>query len=200
MSIKNPWPNIKDIEINDNTTLSSSKIIEALQPALDVQVRTGSNMLDNERAKDYILDTISSSASGTNATGDYFTLTAGSVLSGVSLFPWLEYKENTAYTFIIKVGKNNTSTNTNMRIVYTDSTSSYVVRTNTSSDPTDAETIAFVTDPSKTVEGVYGVNQSGTTYVYYDTLGFFEGSRTAAEYEPYETDSIGNILKDRGII
>lgn len=36
MSIKNPWPNIKDNEVNDNTTWSSAKIKAEIDAILAV--------------------------------------------------------------------------------------------------------------------------------------------------------------------
>ena len=96
---------------------------------------------------------------------------------------YIPFKENTSYTFVL-VGYNSKSTAdaSNLRIYYTDGTN-----TTLSFDSTSAtkQTKIYTTPSSKTVNRLSKTNQDGTTVLYYDECGIFEGTITAEEYEPY---------------
>ena len=96
---------------------------------------------------------------------------------------YIPFKENTSYTFVL-VGYNSKATAdaSNLRIYYTDGTN-----TTLSFDSTSAtkQTKIYTTPASKTVNRLSKTNQDGTTILYYDECGIFEGTITAEDYEPY---------------
>lgn len=151
----------------------------------------GKNLLNGEDAKDYVSASFSTSTSGENATGKFYTLMAGYPINGVNMFPWIRFKENTQYTFIVKIAKDAASTSTNLRFAYSDGTYSNISRTSTSSDVTEAEILAVSSGANKTVVGIFGTFASGRTYIYYEHMGVFEGVKTINDYEPY----IGHITE-----
>lgn len=154
--------------------------------------RTGKNLLNGVEAKDYALATFSTSTSGENTTGRYYTLLSGYPINNVNLFPWLKFKSNTAYTFIAEFAKNNTAYSTNIQFVYSDGTFDSISRVNTSDVVTESEILVATSNSSKTLVGVCGRFQSGTSYLYYDHMGVFEGTVTDNSYEPY-TGEVKNI-------
>lgn len=94
----------------------------------------------------------------------------------------VRFKENTQYTIILKFS--NTVARTNMRIVYTDGTSSIVA-----TSATGLQTITFVSSANKTINFIGGSNNDGTSVFYYEECGVFEGVLTADDFEPYEGDT-----------
>lgn len=96
---------------------------------------------------------------------------------------YIPFKENTSYTFVL-VGYNSktTATATNLRIYYTDGTNTTL---NFGSQSATKQTIIYTTPASKTVNRLSKTNQDGTTVLYYDECGIFEGAITAQDYEPY---------------
>lgn len=149
----------------------------------------GTNLLNGKDAKDFAIDSFSTSTSGENETGKFYTLLASYPIHYVNVFPWLRFKENTQYTFIVKIAKDATSQSTNLRFAYSDGTYSNINRTNTSSDVTEAETLAVTSRANKTLIGITGFFASNRTYIYYEHMGIFEGVKTVNDYEPY----IGHI-------
>lgn len=93
-----------------------------------------------------------------------------------------KFKENTRYTIILTGKKTSmTSRVLNMRVYYSDSTYDNL------SLPEGAEanvkyTFAFVTDSGKTVTSIIKTNNSGTSILYYDECGVFEGVLTAQDF------------------
>lgn len=94
------------------------------------------------------------------------------------------FKENTRYTFIITCSKSS-GTSTNLRVTYTDG--SY---DNLSGIPTTKTMNVFVTASGKTVDHFMKYTASGTTTLYYEESGIFEGVLTASDFEPY----VGTVL------
>lgn len=98
-----------------------------------------------------------------------------------------KFKENTRYTFILTYDKGTgTLTGSNVKVAYTDGTTA---NTPTISDPSTKETIVFVSAAGKTIRAFYKSNNSGTTHLYYDESGIFEGVLTAQDFEEWS----GNI-------
>ena len=118
--------------------------------------------------------TINFSAAATVSMG----ITQDSGLTG-------KFKENTPYTFIITFVNNN-STSANLQINYTDGTNSIPPGLTTQGVK---ETIVFTTPASKTVLSLSKRNSGGTTILYYEESGIFEGTLTADDFVPYE----GNV-------
>lgn len=145
----------------------------------------GSQLLANAQA--YI-------PSGTTDTeNNYFSYVASaSTESGTDGFTgslFYKFKANTVYTFIITVAKSGSNRNANMRIYYTDGT--YI----TVAVPSDfieyqKYNLVYTTDNTKTVRGLYKVQNAGTTRIYYDECGIFEGTITAEQFEAYNAEKI----------
>ena len=139
---------------------------------------TNENILGGQ----YLLERLSYAVpSGTtNKTNKTFAFGASAAVPHW-IFSYYNYpfKENTQYTFIITYSKNS-GTSTNIRVGYTDGTT-----TNITSSGTAKKTIAFVTAEGKTVKYFGKYTGSGTTTLYYEESGLFEGALTASDYKPY---------------
>lgn len=98
-----------------------------------------------------------------------------------------KFKENTQYTFVMTYDKNDGATRApNLRVIYTDGTYcdfSYIT------DATTKEMTITTTEVGKTVKRFYKRNMSGTTHLYYNESGIFEGVLTAQDFEEWS----GNI-------
>ena len=90
--------------------------------------------------------------------------------------PW---KENTQYTFIL-TGIHSGGTASNLWIYYTDGSRTLLPHY----DQTKTIT-CFVTAAEKTVLALSKANSSGTTTLYCDECGIFEGVLTEEDFEPY---------------
>lgn len=105
--------------------------------------------------------------------------------SSISVSHWIysyynyPFKENTQYTFIITYSKSSGGS-TNIRVGYTDGTTQ-----NITSSGTTKKSIAFVTTAGKTVRYFGKYTGSGTTTLYYNESGIFEGVLNAADFEQY---------------
>lgn len=93
--------------------------------------------------------------------------------------PKVPFKENTRYTFIITV--QNASKRLNFRIYYTDGSVQALPDLTT----TGKETLAIVTSANKTVLTIVRQAQGGTTKIYYDESGVFEGVLTASDFQQF---------------
>lgn len=94
----------------------------------------------------------------------------------------IKFKENTRYTFVIKFS--NTVARTNLAVVYTDGTINFIPTRNTG-----LQTVVYTTDNGKTVDYLRGYNSDGTTVIYYEESGLFQGVVTADDFEPYNPNS-----------
>ncbi len=92
------------------------------------------------------------------------------------------FKENTAYTFIITISKTS-GVGANMRVLYTDGTSTDIPDVSAAGVK---QTLVLVSNATKTVASLGKKNYSGSTCVYYDESGIFEGELTAADFVPYQ--------------
>ena len=91
-----------------------------------------------------------------------------------------KFKPNTQYTLILTISKTGGGNGSNLRIYYTDGTYTNITGFNTTKSTT-----AVVTSAGKTVASLSKSNSGGTTYLYYDESGIFEGVLTADEFKPY---------------
>ena len=221
MSIKNPWPNIKDNEFNDNTTLSSSLINAAFEFIKDQKVTvlaegniitfktcltddlvsatlniippedgissvnvitTGLNLFGGEALKDGIVASMPSST--VDADNKTVTFASGATLSQRITDNYMsgKFKENTQYTFILSLEKTS-GTGSNLRIYYTDGSYTAVPSL---SGPNVKELKTVTTMANKTVNYLSKTNQAGSTIVYYDECGVFEGNSPV--FEAYHGD------------
>ena len=100
-------------------------------------------------------------------------------------YNWLtdKFKENTQYTFIFKIYKNSGSSS-NMRIYYVDGTYDTI----TGYYGTQTRTVATVSSSGKTIYSLTKTNGSGTSTVFYDASGIFEGELTVDDFKEYVGD------------
>ena len=143
-------------------------------------VRTGVNLWGGEGLKDDILAKVTgATADSTNKTVSYSASRVASILLIDSIF-----KLSTQYTLIFK-GDNTSATvkSLNLQVNYTDGT-----RYNNLIF-TDGVCV-FTSTAGKTIKSIQGVWGTGTTTLYYDECGIFEGILTAAEFEPYDGQSV----------
>lgn len=119
-----------------------------------------------------------------NTTDKYVSFAAnGTVISGTGGLVGTGYfKENTRYTFIFTIYKTS-GTGSNIRVYYTDGTYDNIASVSAAGTK---ETKVLVSDSEKTVSHVSKTAQSGTTRIYYDESGIFEGVLTADDFEAYK--------------
>ena len=137
-------------------------------------------------------------ANSTNYTGydyiggNYVSVSAtrtGTYLTGL--------KPNTRYTVILSLSKSNDSPATNLRIVYSDGTGDHIVLPTTPASNVKY-VIVFTTAANKSVAQIVSNNYSGTTLLYYDECGLFEGVLTVDDFEPYFHTTTPIPLPERG--
>lgn len=100
---------------------------------------------------------------------------------------YTNFKPNTQYTFIF-YGRNTSSTlkTCNMKVDYTDGTASNAFRFVSDEN----SYIIYTSTAGKTINRLYGSQQGGTTTLYYDKCGIFEGVLTEADFKPYTETSL----------
>lgn len=140
---------------------------------------TGANIWGGTALRDDILEIVPSSAAESDEGGDYVRFLAPNA-STRRLFN--HFKPNTQYTIILSQKNSGDTAFSNLRIYYTDGTYSGITK------PTairDKEIYAVVSTAGKSVSDIRGLNQSGTTYLYYNECGVFEGALTVDDYVAY---------------
>ena len=116
-----------------------------------------------------------------NATGNTATEVYGSFVGPMSC----KFKPG-VYTFILTF-KNTAAKGSNMLISYADK--SYTMIPAATAAQTK-ETIVFNSASWKTVARLEKYYQSASTVLYYDESGVFEGTLTAADFEPYYNEDV----------
>jgi hypothetical protein len=108
-----------------------------------------------------------------------------------------DFKPNTEYTFIF-YGYNSKSAErySNLSLRYTDNSTITTVLGNSSflfeTAGTPSYAIAY-SNPNKSVSYIRGSNETGTTYLYPDKCGIFEGHVTLEEFQAYKEETIFEI-------
>ena len=123
--------------------------------------------------------------SGYSRAGNVATFEASATVN--ESFGYLPYAQNTSYTIIMSVAKSNTNKSTNLRVYYTDGTNTNIQIPETSITADTKYTFAFVTSASKTFKSIRKYTGSGTTTLYIDEFGVFEGTLTASQFESYNS-------------
>lgn len=95
----------------------------------------------------------------------------------------LTFKNNTKYSLLFTV-KKSSSSGSNIRVRYRDG-----VVTNLSVSSTDKEMIVYDTVSSKTLYDIRKYSGSGSTLLYYEESGVFEGSAYAEDFEAYKGET-----------
>ena len=148
--------------------------------------KTGKNLCGGEflleNANNYLPD---GSIDTTNNTfifsSNYSTVSGIGGFCGSQAF---KYKENTSYTIILTLSKSGSNRNSNMRIYYSDS--SYTTIQLPSDFVSDTKyTLVIVTPESKTFNWISKVTNAGSTTLYYNESGIFEGTMTVEDFEAF---------------
>ena len=116
--------------------------------------------------------------------GRYARWSASAGASSINLVKGVHFKENTSYTFIFAANCTREARPWNITGYYTDRVS-IDLKPVEAFDGTTIQVFAITTSASKTVEGIYRVNNGGATYLYYDYCGVFEGAITVDDYVAY---------------
>ena len=151
---------------------------------------TGANIWGGEKMADDMVAAVndaSGCAKGSDTDGNYVFLNASNAINGVEVFN--TFKENTQYTIILKVKKNNTNKSLNLRINYTNGTFENVALVDTPTADTVYTSVVTTTN-GKSVQNIALMWGSGIAYLYYDNCGVFEGVLTADQFEPYSGSSV----------
>lgn len=101
-----------------------------------------------------------------------------------------DFKPGTRYTIIL-YGRNNTAV-TNTYIRYTDGTSGKAPFVESGADCY----AVYTTDAGKSVEAFMGSYNNGTTVLYYDKCGIFEGVLTEADFAEYHGKTLTAALPE----
>lgn len=159
----------------------------------------GVNICGGKHMADNIKNNINSATIDETAKTVSFGYSSGGALADV--ITAFKTKENTRYTFIFSI-LNPSNARTNLCVLYTDGTTSVINMTKTN----EKEIVVFTSTANKTVKSVNLQRQGGTTYIYYDESGIFEGTKTASDFVAYNgatytipfTDSQGNPIEVYG--
>ena len=154
--------------------------------------RTGENLLGGEYFANRVKTSMPSAQINTRSKTVVFE--AGAVASGGAIItkrqiPW---KQKTRYTLLLTYSKNS-YTYSNLRIYYTDGTSSNIA--NVSAAGSKQMTVT-VSQANKTIAYVGKTNMGGITTLYYDECGVFEGVLTADDFEAYTGETVTVTIPD----
>ena len=136
--------------------------------------RSGKNLFGGDAFADFLVENAEATKDTEAGTVTY----KSSAVSADILFS--NFKENTQYTLIFTC--TNTGNSINFNINYTDGSFDRLSLGGTYDIPTQH---IIVSDKNKTIRYIRGSNNSGTTVMYYDQFGIFEGVLTADEFVPY---------------
>lgn len=105
---------------------------------------------------------------------------------------WFPFKENTQYTFIIRIDTISTNNYLNLGVAYTDGTN------NGGFSPESADSdgwIVFTTPVGKSVRNLYGgIYTTTSAEIYYNDFGIFEGVVTKDQFETYNGQTYTTTL------
>ena len=149
-----------------------------------VATRTGKNLLGGSKLLANAQAYITSGTTDTENKTFSYGVNAG-VTDGLSFSSGLTFKENTSYTIVLTLSKTSNS-NTNVRVLFTDGTN-YTIGGVTSFNT--KTTIVYTTSSSKTISRIVKNSSGGTTTLYYDECGVFEGYISTANFIAYLAES-----------
>ena len=127
---------------------------------------------------DALADRLVKLGNATKDTAEGTVQFAGNQVSKKMLYSG--FKKNTAYTIILK-GWNTFGDGSNLWINYTDGSNAYL----TFPASQTLSTIVYKTPANKTVKTISGVEYAGSTYLYYNECGIFEGDIATGDFEAY---------------
>lgn len=138
---------------------------------------TGKNLFGGSTMMNKIYD-VSRPKATKDATAGTIAF-AGSSVSNKIFFD--AFKPNVRYTFIFDVKQSGTTGYANMIVKYTDGTSANIAIEAT----TNRQTVRIVSTDGKSVASLRGNSISGTTTLYVDTCGVFEGVVSLDDFAAY---------------
>lgn len=142
--------------------------------------RTGKNIFGGTLLRDGVKAALPSATINENDKTVNFSANAtasGAITDACGLTG--KFKENTVYTFFMTFSKN-AGESSNLFVRYTDNAVEIIPASGI-----DKQTSVFVSASNKTVRYLGKRNSSGTTYLYYEESGIFEGELTADDFVPY---------------
>ena len=150
--------------------------------------RTGKNLLGGHDLGQAIVNAVgdtSISDFGSNQDGDYVIVSRGTDTSRKMFTNGIKFKENTQYTFIMRLSKYvaGSMLSSNFCFEYDDGTVSPITFDETSSS--EVVTLRVTTIAGKTLSGISTGFYSGSAYLFYENSGIFEGIITTEEFEEY---------------
>ena len=151
-----------------------------------VATRTGKNLLGGSKLLANAQAYISGTTDTENKTFTFSANTTPDTSKSFSGDLTYKFKASTQYTFIFTGSGSSSTPRMNIRVYYTDGT--YSTLPNPSSQNVK-ETVVLVSSSGKTVRSITKYSGSGSTTLYYDECGVFEGVLTAADFEAYVAES-----------
>ncbi len=145
---------------------------------VDVEV-TGPNLLGGTMLADAVVSSMPSAT--IDYDEKYVNFAASATTNHAISDGYIKFKENTRYTFIISLYKTR-GTGSNLIIDYTDGTFTYVPGPSAAASK---ETVKITSDANKTISALRKCNSSGSTRIYYDESGIFEGVLDFDGFVPY---------------
>ena len=139
---------------------------------------TGKNLFGGNALADKLVEVAKATK---DETAGAVTFTAPNASAKVL---YTNFKENTQYTFIVYGQHSSGNTTTNLRIQYTDNSTTIL------SFNSDAPYFIYTSHKGKTIKEFEGRNSSGTTTLYYDQCGIFEGVVELDDFEAYTEQNV----------
>ena len=121
---------------------------------------------------------------GSDTDGNYIRYTGAMATTDGKDIATGMFKANTQYTVILKYAHESNGVVTQVRVVYTDGTTAAIQNVNVAANT--VTTVAYTTAANKTVKSLQAVWITGTTRLYYDGCGIFEGEIATSEFVPYD--------------
>lgn len=183
---------IKDIMLNWGEPKVYEPYFEGLRDSAVTELKArGSNKLGGTALSSAILSNVVGSNSYEKGKRIGFPCT------NAKGFVYSDFKPNTEYTFIFYgYNSKNTEKYSNLALRYTDGKSILTVSGNSSflfeTAGTPSYAIAY-SNPSKSVATIRGSYETGTTYLYPDKCGIFEGHVTLEEFQAYQEKTMLEI-------
>jgi hypothetical protein len=166
-----------------DTALPYEPYFEGLRSAPVTEVESvGINILCGDVLADKLVEVAGATKDEAAGTVTF----SATKISGTTTFA--NFKTDTQYTFIFYgINTNNEQNSTNLKVEYTDGTSSSALRfSNSGAD----SYCVFVSEAGKSIKRIHGSEQTGSTILHYDKCGIFEGVLTEADFKPYVRNTL----------
>lgn len=171
-----------DIQTTTSPTLYGSKNggvrLNHMVARTEQKQYKGTNLFGGLAFANAVISAVTSNSAGINSSDRTLWLSSSSYTDNKCIYS--DFKENTQYTFFVKGSNRNSdySTVTNLKLLYTDGSYSNISFTQSGST-------VFVSKKDSTIAGLYTIYFAGTSIIYYEDFGIFEGVLTLEDFEPY---------------